>query len=386
MLLSRTDRSYFSEWWWTVDRLALLTCVILMVVGLVLSLAASPAVATRIGVDEMFFVKKQLKFIPLGLFLMFSISFITSERLLRSIALILFVGGAALMVVAIVSGASIKGSNRWLSLGFMTLQPSEVVKPGFVVLSAWLFAQGIKYPNVKGGWLSLVLFLSFASLLVLQPDMGQTVLVTAVWFCLFILSGAPLWIFAVLTSVFAAGAFFAYNTMSHVASRIDRFLDPASGDTYQMDMALQSFMQGGWFGKGPGESSVKSLLPDAHTDFVFAVVGEEFGIIGALLIISVYVLMIFSFLRHAFVIEDMFKKLAITGLTVMFGMQAFINMGVNLNILPAKGMTLPFISSGGSSLLSMSITIGLLLALTRRQPQANHLPVGGRFQSPLQGV
>ena len=386
MLLSRTDRSYFSEWWWTVDRLALLTCVILMVVGLVLSLAASPAVAVKIGVDEMFFVKKQLKFMPIALFLMLSISFISSERLLRYIALALFIGGAALMVMAIVSGASIKGSNRWISLGFMTLQPSEVVKPGFVILTAWAFAQGIKYPGVKGSWLAFILFGTFATLLILQPDMGQTVLIAAVWFCLFILSGAPLWIFAALTGIFALGSVVAYNTMSHVASRIDRFLDPESGDTYQVDMALQSFMQGGWFGKGPGESSVKSLLPDAHTDFVFAVVGEEFGIIGCLLIIAVYVLMIFSFLRHAFVIEDMFKKLAITGLTVMFGMQAFINMGVNLNILPAKGMTLPFISSGGSSLLSMSITIGFLLALTRRQPQAGHLPVGGMYNRPMQGV
>lgn len=386
MLLSRTDRSYFSEWWWTVDRLALLTCVILMVVGLVLSLAASPAVATKIGVDEMFFVKKQLQFMPIALFLMLSISFISSERLLRYIALILFVGGTGLMIVAIVSGVSIKGSYRWISLGFMTLQPSEVVKPGFVLLSAWLFAQGIKYPKIKGSWMAFGLFGFFATLLVLQPDMGQTILITAVWGGLFFLSGASMWIFAVLAGLFAAGGVLAYNTMSHVASRIDRFLDPESGDTYQVDMALQSFMQGGWFGKGPGESSVKSLLPDAHTDFVFAVVGEEFGIIGCLLIIGVYVLMIFSFLRHAFVIEDMFKKLAVTGLTVMFGMQAFINMGVNLNILPAKGMTLPFISSGGSSLLSMSITIGLLLALTRRQPQATQLPVNGRYNAAFQGV
>lgn len=386
MLLSRTDKSYFSQWWWTVDKLALLTCVILMVVGLVLSLAASPAVAIRIGLDEMHFVKKQLQFMPLALFLMLAISFINSERWLRYIALFLFVVGAGLMVAALISSASIKGSNRWISLGFMSLQPSEIVKPGFVVLTAWLFAQGMKYPKVKGAWLAFGLYITFAALLVLQPDMGQTVLVTAIWFCLFILSGAPMWIFAALAAIFAGGSVIAYNTMSHVASRIDRFLDPESGDTYQVDMALQSFMQGGWFGKGPGESSVKSLLPDAHTDFVFAVVGEEFGIIGALLIIAVYVLMIFSFLRHAFAIEDMFKKLAIVGLTVMFGMQAFINMGVNLNILPAKGMTLPFISSGGSSLLSMSITIGFLLALTRRLPQAGQLPVGGRYNRPIQGV
>lgn len=380
MLLSRTDRSYFSEWWWTVDKWALLTCIILMVVGLVLSLAASPAVAIRIGVDEMFFVKKQLQFMPIALIFIFSISFISSERLLRYLGLALFIVGMVLMVIAIVSGSSVKGSNRWV----YGVQPSEIVKPGFVLLSAWLFAQGMKYPSVKGNWMALALFVGFASLLILQPDMGQTVLVTAVWFCLFILSGAPLWIFAALSGLFIAGGVIAYNTMSHVASRIDRFLDPESGDTYQVDMALQSFMQGGWFGKGPGESSVKSILPDAHTDFVFAVVGEEFGIIGCLMIIAVYVLMIFSFLRHAFVIEDMFKKLAITGLTVMFGMQAFINMGVNLNILPAKGMTLPFISSGGSSLLSMSIVIGLLLALTRRQPQAGQLPVGGRFSGPMQ--
>ncbi len=369
MLLSRTDRSYFSEWWWTVDKLALLTCIILMVVGLVLALAASPSVAVRIGLDEMYFVKKQLKFIPIALFLILSISFISSERALRTIALLLFVGGIILIIVALLSGVQIKGSSRWVSLGFMSLQPSEVVKPGFVILIAWLYSQGMKYPNIKGSLMAFGLYAVFITLLILQPDMGQTVLVTTIWASMFMLSGAPIWIFAVILGIIAGGGAIAYFTMSHVASRIDRFLDPASGDTYQVDMAMQSFMQGGWFGKGPGESSVKNLLPDAHTDFVFAVVGEEFGIVGAMLIIAVYGLMIYSFLRHAFVIKNMFKKLSITGLTVMFAMQAFINMGVNLNILPAKGMTLPFISSGGSSLLSMSISVGLLLALTRRRPQ-----------------
>lgn len=386
MLLSRTDRSYFSEWWWTVDKLALVSVLILMVVGLVLVLAASPAVAIRLEIDEMHFVKKQLKFMPLAILIMLSISFITSERLLRLIALSMFVIGIGLMVMAVFYSDQIKGSNRWVSLGFMSLQPSEIVKPGFVVLAAWLYAQGMKYPGVKGSFMAFLLYSLFATLLVLQPDMGQTILVTAIWACLFILSGAPIWIFIILALLFVGGGYIAYYNLSYFASRIDRFLNPDSGDTFQVDLALQSFMQGGWFGKGPGESSVKAQLPDAHTDYVFAVVGEEFGIIGCLLIVSVYMLVIFSFLRHAFNIESMFKKLAITGLTIMFGMQAFINMGVNLNLLPAKGMTLPFISSGGSSLISMAITIGLLLALTRHQPYAGQLPVGGRVNKPLQSV
>ena len=386
MLLSRTDRSYFSEWWWTVDKLALFTCVILMVIGLVLSLAASPAVAVKIGLNEMYFVKKQMVFVPAALAVMLFISFISSESLLRYMALVFFIGGLALMLYAILFGVQVKGSFRWVNLGFMTVQPSEIVKPGFVILASWLYAEGMKYPNVKGNVMAFGLYAAFATLLVLQPDMGQTVLVTAVWFCLYILSGAPIWIFGALGALFTGAGIIAYNTMSHVKSRIDRFLNPESGDTYQVDMAMQSFTQGGWFGKGPGESSVKTLLPDAHTDFVFAVIGEEFGIIGCLLIVAVYLLMIYSFLRHAFVIENMFKKLAITGLTVMFGMQAFINMGVNLSILPAKGMTLPFISSGGSSLMSMGVVIGLLLSLTRERPYAGQLPVGGRFNGPVYSV
>lgn len=365
--------------------MVLLACIILMVVGLVLSLAASPAVAIRLDMsDEMYFVKKQMQFMPVALLLILAISFITSERLVRYIALALFVGGMVLLISGLLYGVKIKGSYRWVSLGFMTLQPSEFVKPGFVILSAWLFSQGMKYPKIRGNLLSFILFASFISLLVLQPDMGQTMLVTAVWVAMFFLSGASLWILAGFLGITGVGGFYAYNTMSHVAARIDGFLNPADTDNYQVDLSLQSFIQGGWFGKGPGESSIKSQLPDAHTDFIFAVAGEEFGIIGCLLIVAVFSFITFNFLRHAFSVENMFKKLSITGLTILFGMQAFINMGVNLKMLPAKGMTLPFISSGGSSLMSMAITVGLLLALTRRQPHADQLPVGGRYNQPLQ--
>lgn len=384
MLLSRTDRSHFSQWWWTVDRMVLLACIILMVVGLVLSLAASPPVAIRLNMaDEMHFVKKQIQFMPIALFLILSISFITSERILRFIALALFFGGMALLVSGLLYGVSIKGSYRWVSLGFISLQPSEFIKPGFVILSAWLFSQGMKHPKIRGNFWSFVLFASFISLLVLQPDMGQTMLVTTVWVAMFFLSGASLWILAGFLGVIGVGGFYAYSTMSHVAERIDGFLNPANNDNYQVDLSRESFIQGGWFGKGPGESNIKSELPDAHTDFIFAVAGEEFGIIGCLLIVAVFSFITFNFLRHAFSVENMFKKLSITGLTILFGMQAFINMGVNLQMLPAKGMTLPFISSGGSSLMSMAITVGLLLALTRRQPHADQLPIGGRYNQPL---
>ncbi len=372
MLLSRTDRSYFSEWWWTVDRLALFICIILMVIGLVLALAASPAVAIRIGLDEMALVKKQLTFIPVALIVMLSISFINSESLMRYLALALFVGGIALMVYVLLFEDAIKGSYRWANLRFMTVQPSEIVKPGFVILTAWLYAEAMKSPQVKAKLMAFGLYVLFATLLILQPDMGQTMLITIVWFCLFLLSGASVWVLGGLFSAFTIGGLIAYNTMAHVRSRIDRFFNPEGADTYQVDMAMQSFSQGGWFGKGPGESSVKALLPDAHSDFIFAVVGEEFGIVGNLLIVSLYAVLIYSFLRHAFSVDTMFKKLSITGLTVLFGSQAFINMGVNLNLLPAKGMTLPFISYGGSSLISMAVIAGLLLALTKERPRLDN--------------
>ena len=267
-------------------------------------------------------------------------------------------------------GAEIKGATRWLQLGPIALQPSEIVKPAFVLLSAWLFAESRRRSDVPSLPLSILVYVLFVGLLVLQPDFGQMLLATLVWAGLFFVAGhALIWV-GLLAGAGVAGIAAAYFTMPHVANRIDRFLNPAAGDTFQIDRAIQSFVNGGWFGRGPGEGTVKQVLPDAHTDFIFAVAAEEYGLIACLLLVAIYAFIVLRGLAHARLEPDGFVRQGLVGLLALFGLQAVINMAVTLGLLPAKGMTLPFISYGGSSLLSMAVTMGLVLGLARRRPRA----------------
>ncbi|MGH6923754.1 MAG: FtsW/RodA/SpoVE family cell cycle protein, partial [Propylenella sp.] len=263
-------------------------------------------------------------------------------------------------------GEEIKGSRRWLFIAGMSIQPSELIKPAFIVITAWLFAEGSRRPDVPGRMLAVALLVIIATLLVAEPDLGQTVLFVAVWGALFFLAGVNTAVVAGLGGLGLAGLVSAYYAFPHVAQRINRFLDPESGDNFQIMTAMQSFERGGWSGTGPGEGIMKRVLPDSHTDFVFAVVGEEFGIALCLLIVVLFSVLVMRGLLQAFRRTSAFERMAIAGLATQIGIQAFINMGVNLHILPAKGMTLPFISYGGSALLSSAITMGFLLALSRR--------------------
>jgi cell division protein FtsW len=371
-MMSRAERTIVSEWWWTIDRLLLFSFIALMVLGIVLSLAGSPPVAERIGLPPFHFVDRQVLFLIPSSVAMIAISFLDSRQV-RRLALVAFAASFLLMMATLVIGPEIKGAHRWIAVGPLALQPSEFVKPAFIILAAWLFAEGARRRDVPGRLMSIGLFVAVVGVLVLQPDFGQTLLISLVWGTMFFMAGLRLSWMAGLGSVGLGGLLIAYRLVPHVQSRIDRFLNPDSGDTFQVDRALESFVSGGWFGKGPGEGTVKRVLPDAHTDFIFAVTAEEFGIIACLLLLSLFLLIVMRGLNHALREEDGFVRLATAGLTMLFGLQAAINMAVNVHLMPAKGMTLPFISYGGSSLLSLALATGMLLALTRKHPRAEAL-------------
>lgn len=371
-MISRAERTVFGEWWWTIDRALLFAVGALMVLGVVLSLAASPPVAERIGVDMFHFVNRQVMFLPPALLIMVGVSFL-SPRQVRRLAWVVFAFGMLMLAATLFIGMEIKGARRWISFGGLAVQPSEFVKPAFVVLSAWLFAEGSERRDMPGHLLAIALLGSVVGLLVLQPDLGQTVLSTAVWGALFFLAGLP-WIWVVgLGGVGVVGLVAAYELLPHVARRIDRFMNPETGDTFQIDKATEAFASAGWFGKGPGEGTVKRIIPDGHTDFIAAVTAEEFGILFCIAIVSIYCFIVMRGLQHARREQDGFTRLAIAGLTMLFGLQAAINMAVNLHLMPAKGMTLPFISYGGSSLFALALGVGMLLALTRRRPRTDAL-------------
>jgi cell division protein FtsW len=368
MNFARTDQSAVARWWWTVDKWTLAALGLLIGFGAVLIMAASPAVAERIGTDSMHFVKRQLALLPFAVALMFFIS-LQTPKTVRRIAAVGFLIALALLAATFVIGTEIKGARRWINFPGLSLQPSEFVKPAFVVLAAWLFAESVKRPDMPGVPMALLLVGSAVGLLVLQPDFGQTLLIVLIWGALFFMAGMPMLVIAGLGGAGLALLLTAYRTVPHVAKRIDRFLNPASGDTFQVDMAIESFVRGGFFGRGPGEGAVKRVLPDAHTDFIFAVVAEEYGVLICMMLVAVFAAVLLRGLMRGVREEDLFTRLAIAGLTLLFGLQSSINFAVNLHLMPAKGMTLPFISYGGSSTLAMAFGMGLLLALARKKPR-----------------
>jgi cell division protein FtsW len=367
-MISRDQRTPFGEWWWTVDRLLLAALLTLMLGGIVLSLAASPAVAVRIGLDPFHFFNRHVAFLIPSCVVLLATSLLSPRGVRRS-ALIVFGIGIALMAATLVFGAEVKGSRRWISIIGISLQASEFVKPTFVILIAWLFSESARRPEMPATSIALSGLIVVVALLVLEPDFGQTMLIVMVWGSLFFMAGMRMiWVFG-LAGAGAAGLFTAFLFVPHVAGRIRRFMDPASGDTFQVDMAMESFTRGGWFGQGPGEGTVKRILPDSHTDFVFAVAAEEFGIVLCLALLALISFIAIRSLRNAYRSDDLFTRFAAAGLAMLFGVQSAINMAVNVHLIPAKGMTLPFISYGGSSMISMAYGMGMLLALTRQRSQ-----------------
>ena len=374
-MISREQRTPLSEWWWTVDRLLVAAFITLMLGGVILSLAASPLVAARIGLDPFHFFNRHVLFLVPSLIVMLGVSFL-SPRQVRRTALIVFTISILLVVATLLLGPEVKGAKRWITILGINIQASESLKPAFVVLVAWLFAESAKRPEMPATSMALGLLLMTVTLLVLEPDFGQTMLILMVWGTLFFIAGMRMiWVFG-LMGAGAVGLFGAYMMVPHVAGRIKRFMDPASGDTFQVDTAMEAFTHGGWFGQGPGEGTVKRILPDSHTDFVFAVAAEEFGIILCLALLALFAFIVIRALSRAYASEDMFARFAAAGLAIMFGIQASINMAVNLHLMPAKGMTLPFISYGGSSMISLAYGVGMLLALTRQRPRVEMESIG----------
>lgn len=366
-MFSRTNRGIIAEWWWTIDRWLLTLVGALLVAGVLLSMAASPPVAERLDLNGFYFVSRHVVYAILAVFVLIAASFLTMRQM-RRVSMLLALAAFAMMALTIFIGFEVKGAARWVQFGGISVQPSEFAKPAFVVVCAWLFAEGARRADMPGRIMGSGLYAIFVAALMLQPDFGQTILVTAVWGLMLFLTGLS-WIVIGTLGIAAIGGFIGvYFTVPHVAVRIDRFLSPDSGDTYQVDIALEAIRRGGWLGVGPGEGTVKEVLPDAHSDFIFAVAGEEFGIALCLILLVAYGAIVARVLTRALNETDMFVRLSSVGLVTLFGLQAVINMAVSLNLVPAKGMTLPLVSYGGSSLISMCFAMGLLLALTRRRP------------------
>lgn len=366
-MVSRVDRGAVANWWWTIDRYFLAACLALMGLGVLLSFAASPAVAQRIGLDSFHFVERQTFFMIPAVAVMIGVSFLT-PRQIRRFALVLLCASLFLMAAALFIGIEIKGARRWVSLAGISIQPSEFMKPAFVVICAWLFSERERGGEMPGYFLAMLLFCVTAGLLMLQPDFGQTMLTTGTWGAMFFLAGLPMFWILVLGGIAVVGAFGAYMTLDHVAGRVNRFMT-GEGDTFQVDAGREAILRGGWFGQGPGEGTIKRIIPDSHTDFIFSVAAEEYGIILCIIIMALFAFIVIRGLSIALRERDAFTRLAISGIVILFGFQSIINMAVNLHLMPAKGMTLPFISYGGSSLVAIAITMGILLALTRRRPE-----------------
>jgi cell division protein FtsW len=368
-MISRAERGPVADWFRSIDRWLLGSFGALMVIGLVMALAASPAVAERLNLPTFHFVDRQALLLAPTALLMIMTSFL-SPRHVRRAALIVFAVSMALIVLALLFGAEVKGSRRWI----LGVQPSEFIKPAFVVLAAWAFSEGGRAHGAGPSRILAFLLLPLTIVpLILQPDFGQTMLISLVWAALFFMAGLHwFWVLG-LGGVGAIGGFLAFKLSPHVHERVLRFLDPDSTggmvDTFQVDTALQSILSGGWLGRGPGEGVYKRILPDAHTDFVFAVTGEEFGMLACLALIAFFGLIVMRGLWLAARNEDPFCRFAAAGLIIMFGVQSWINMAVNIRAVPAKGMTLPFISYGGSSLLALGLGMGFLIAVTRKRPQ-----------------
>ncbi|MDC1213212.1 putative lipid II flippase FtsW [Rhodospirillales bacterium] len=373
--LQRTDTSLLGRWWWTVDRWTLAAIAILLACGGVMTLAASPAVAERIDLGLFHFVKRQAVFLSLAALTIIGVSLMSPKGICR-LAILTTLGALVLMLMTLVFGAEIKGASRWLSIGGLSLQPSEFVKPGIAVVAAWLFARQRMDERFPGIQMSIAVYLVTVAILLMQPDVGMTIVVSVVWGTQFFVAGLPLVFVALIALTFMGAGVGAYFTFDHVQLRVDRFFGPDSEIGYQAARAIEAFQHGGILGRGPGEGRVKEVLPDAHTDFIFAVTGEEFGLLACLVIVGLFAFVVLRGFAHVMKRDDLFVLLAVAGLLSQFAVQALINMASSVSLIPPKGMTLPFISYGGSSTLALAIGMGMVLALTRERPETG----GARYE------
>ena len=373
-MLSRADNSTLGRWWWTIDRWTLGAVGTLIGVGYIMMLAASPAVAERIGQSRDIFILKQVVFLALAGAVVVGVSLL-SPREIRRLALVGCTIALLLTAFTMVSGVEIKGARRWISIPGMTLQPSEFLKPCFAVVAAWLISEGRRAARSNrtvlgmswGTPAAIGIFLVIAFLLKSQPDICMLAVVTTVFFVQLYVAGLPIFLVGLGMLGLGGAATGAYLLFPHVQARVQKYLHPTLESAYQPTLALEAFGNGGLLGRGPGEGRVKNQLPDAHADFVYAVAGEEFGLIVCLLILGIFAFIVLRGILRLLHEQDLFVTLACTGLVSGFGLQAFVNMASSLALIPTKGMTLPFISYGGSSVIAVALGMGMLLALTRRR-------------------
>ncbi len=366
------------KWWRTVDRWSLTCILLLFCVGLLLGLAASPPLAAKNGFEPFHYVQRQAFFGGVGLIVMTFISMMTPQ-LVRRLAVLGFLAAFVALALLPILGTDFgKGAVRWYSFGFASVQPSEFLKPGFVVIAAWMIAASQDLNGPPGRLWSFVLCITIVLMLALQPDFGQAALVLFGWGIMYFVAGAPMLLLVGMAGAVVLVGSFAYSNSEHFARRIDGFLNPDVDPTTQLGYATNAIREGGLFGVGVGEGQVKWSLPDAHTDFIIAVAAEEYGLILVVVIIMLYAGIVGRSLLRLMRERDPFIRLAGTGLACMFGVQAMINMGVAVRLLPAKGMTLPFVSYGGSSVIASGIAVGMLLAFTRVRPQGELSDLLGR--------
>jgi cell division protein FtsW len=365
---ARTDRSKLGMWWWTTDRLLLGTAAALVFLGVMLSFASSPAATQRMGIDDPFYFSlRQSVFAAGAACVLLSVSML-SPRGVRRVAFFVWIAAILCMMALPFIGHAAKGATRWVQIGPMTLQPSEFVKPALIVLVSWMFAESQKGRGVPGVSIAACLYGLTIGLLLIQPDIGQSLLITVAFGAAFFMAGVPFGWIAAMAGMAVAGMIGAYLTFDHVRSRFERFLSPEGADTHQVDRAAEAIAAGGLFGRGPGEGVMKRHVPDLHTDFIYSVAAEEYGLVFSLLLIALFATLTIRGLLRAMKLTEPFEQVAAAGLFVLVGQQACINVAVNLNLIPTKGMTLPFISYGGSSMLAMGLTLGMALALTRKRP------------------
>lgn len=366
---SRLSRSKIVNWWWTVDKVTLGLLMLIIFIGAFLVFSASPSVARTNNFSDYHFIKKQVVFILGALAILISVSMMRLKNI-RRLSIIGYIVFLSLMIVTLFAGYETKGASRWIRVLGFTLQPSEFIKPTFVVVSAWLLEGAKKFDDFPGALLSTALYLLTVTMLLLQPDIGMTVVVTAVWGFQLFLAGLPLILVSVMGLIAVLGGVGAYFTFSHFHDRVQQFLFSGGELSYQVQKSMEAFENGNLLGRGPGEGVVKLHLPDAHTDFIFAVAGEEFGVWLCLLIIAAFAVIVVRALYLSLKDNNLFIIYAASGLAASFGLQSIINMSSTLHLMPTKGMTLPFMSYGGSSIFASALGMGMLLALTRRNLSA----------------
>lgn len=368
---SRNDQSPIAQWFWTVDRGLLGAALALMGLGVMLSFASSPAaiLADESITDPFHYSWRMIVWATGGVGIMMTMSLL-SPRGVRRIAVLGLLGAIFVMALLPFIGDTVKGAARWVNLGPFSLQPSEFAKPSLIVFAAWMFAEGQKGQGVPGVSIAFGFYAVVVALLLIQPDIGQTLLITTTFMAVFFMAGVPLRWVAVLGGMFVAGMTAIYLLFPHVQSRVAKFVSPGVEDTHQIDRASEAIRAGGLVGRGVGEGVMKRHVPDLHTDFIYSVGAEEFGLVLSLVMIGLYAFIVFRGMGRAMKLNDPFEQTAAAGLFMLIGLQASINVAVNLNLIPTKGMTLPFISYGGSSMMAMGLTMGFALALTRRRPGA----------------